>query len=242
MEQLRDIFKKSGILHHAYIVEGEREHVYEKLVNFLENYVKVAVKNNPDFWCGRFETFGIDDARAIKERQTLAAFSNTKKIFIILAERLTVEAQNALLKTLEEPTSGTHIFIIVPTVATILPTVRSRSIFLQETKSPSSEGKALRFLYASYNEREKLLHDIIEEKNRAKTLLFLNELEYSTKEKREAFYDLSAYSASLEAVGKCRTYLHGRSPSVKMLLEYLALTIPCVKDRQHKEKSMDNNL
>lgn len=49
------------------------------------------------------------------------------KIAIIKeAERMSMSAQNALLKTLEEPSSKTHIFLITTNDSFLLPTIRSR--------------------------------------------------------------------------------------------------------------------
>ena len=49
--------------------------------------------------------------RALKDAQTRGAFGGSRKIFIIGANSFTREAQNALLKTFEEPTAGTHFFL-----------------------------------------------------------------------------------------------------------------------------------
>lgn len=52
----------------------------------------------------------------------------TRKIFIIQeAELLSRSAQNALLKTLEEPPSNTYLFLISEKMTVLLPTIRSRA-------------------------------------------------------------------------------------------------------------------
>jgi DNA polymerase-3 subunit gamma/tau len=70
---------------------------------------------------------GIDDIRALRERVKLAPSSGEKKIYIIdEVHMLTIEAFNALLKTLEEPPSHA-IFILCTTEPHKLPaTIRSR--------------------------------------------------------------------------------------------------------------------
>ncbi len=49
------------------------------------------------------------------------------KVFVIReCERLTLGAQNALLKTLEEPPEGTHLILLTSALGKLLPTTRSR--------------------------------------------------------------------------------------------------------------------
>jgi len=50
------------------------------------------------------------------------------KVFVILqAHKLTRSAQNAMLKTLEEPPDGTYIILLAERIITLLPTIRSRA-------------------------------------------------------------------------------------------------------------------
>ncbi len=49
------------------------------------------------------------------------------------AEDMTTEAQNCLLKTLEEPPSGTHFFLLAEYPEAMLPTIRSRCVHIRMT-------------------------------------------------------------------------------------------------------------
>ncbi|MGD9762716.1 MAG: DNA polymerase III subunit delta' [Candidatus Binatia bacterium] len=80
---------------------------------------------------GRRETrkkeIGIEQARALKRFVQLQAVSAARKIAIVDdADRLSIAAQNALLKTLEEPPGHAAIVLITATPGALLPTVRSR--------------------------------------------------------------------------------------------------------------------
>lgn len=55
-------------LHHAYLIEGDPRRVVPQVFSFLEE-MGVETKGNPDLWQREFETFGIDDARELKEMQ-----------------------------------------------------------------------------------------------------------------------------------------------------------------------------
>ena len=56
----------------------------------------------------------VDDVRGIIEEVKRSHYEGDKKVVIILYEgnKLTVQAQNALLKTIEEPPIGVYIIIL----------------------------------------------------------------------------------------------------------------------------------
>lgn len=77
---------------------------------------------------GRERTIAIEDVRAFMSRLSLSA-AREKKIGVIEgAELLSFAAQNALLKTLEEPSGKTLLILIVNDIESLLPTVRSRVV------------------------------------------------------------------------------------------------------------------
>ncbi|MGH7786062.1 MAG: DNA polymerase III subunit delta' [Candidatus Binatia bacterium] len=70
---------------------------------------------------------GIDHARELKRFVQLQAIAAARKIAIVDdADRLSIAAQNALLKTLEEPPGQALIVLITGSPGALLPTVRSR--------------------------------------------------------------------------------------------------------------------
>lgn len=83
---------------------------------------------------------GIDDIRNLKEAVKLSASKAEKKIYIIdEAHMLTLEASNALLKTLEEPPE--HVIFILATTnpEKLIPTIRSRATNIVFTKAGEKE-------------------------------------------------------------------------------------------------------
>ena len=69
----------------------------------------------------------IDEIRKLQEELSLKAFSDRPRVVILNpADRMTPQAANALLKTLEEPPPGAHIILIAHRVAGMLPTIISR--------------------------------------------------------------------------------------------------------------------
>lgn len=79
---------------------------------------------------------GIDDVRTLRDAVKLAPSRSSKKIYIIdEAHMLTVEASNALLKTLEEPPE--HVVFILATTnpEKLIETIRSRTTYVSFRKA-----------------------------------------------------------------------------------------------------------
>lgn len=72
-------------------------------------------------------TVKIEQIRAIEADAALAPYEASWKVFILDgAERMTEQAANALLKTLEEPAKDTVFILLTGTVSALLPTIASR--------------------------------------------------------------------------------------------------------------------
>jgi DNA polymerase-3 subunit delta' len=90
---------------------------------------RMAAASHPNFLHIVPETkfLRIDEIRALQEELSLKAFSDRPRAAILSpADRMTPQAANALLKTLEEPPPGTHLILIAHRVAGLLPTIASR--------------------------------------------------------------------------------------------------------------------
>jgi DNA polymerase III delta prime subunit len=91
------------------------------------------------------ESIGIEDIKNIQGKIFLKPLrSQTKVIIIDDSQVLTIEAQNALLKVLEEPPSHTIIMLLSESKENLLPTIISRCkiIMLKEKEAKLSEEKS----------------------------------------------------------------------------------------------------
>lgn len=228
--------KEKNSLHHAYLIEGDRDFVVGEIYKFLENDLDFKIIGNPDFWNEEYVVFGIDDARKIKETQIRKSFGN-KKIFILSCNSMTTEAQNSLLKLFEEPTDGTHFFVVSNSSEFFLPTLRSRMVIIKsadvrrldadERKYKNDDTEFVeKFLKTSKSKRLKMIKDIVDEKDKEKAILFLNSLETILRENID--FSSKEQTYALGEILKCRDYLNDRSPSVKLILEHLSLITPQV--------------
>lgn len=92
-------------------------------------------ESNPDIirkaGKGTARSFSISQIREIKEDANLAPVSGDKKVYILEnAQEMTVEAQNALLKILEEPPTGVYFILTADSAEHLLSTIRSRVVEL----------------------------------------------------------------------------------------------------------------
>ena len=69
----------------------------------------------------------MEQAKEVLEFLSLKSLGGNRVIIFDQANTMNPQTSNALLKTLEEPPEGTFFFLIAPSVAGILPTIRSRS-------------------------------------------------------------------------------------------------------------------
>jgi DNA polymerase III subunit delta' len=70
----------------------------------------------------------IEAIRAATDRLALSAIGGRKIVIIDEADTMTVQAQNALLKTLEEPSGQAVLILIAEDRSRLLPTILSRSV------------------------------------------------------------------------------------------------------------------
>lgn len=83
---------------------------------------------------------GIDDIKAIRDAVKLSPAKAPNKVYIIdEAHMLTLEAANALLKTLEEPPSHVYFILATTNPEKLIDTIRSRTTIIQFKKASKEE-------------------------------------------------------------------------------------------------------
>jgi len=222
MQTLIDLYKNSKQLHHAYFFVAHKvDETISNLKHFLEHIVGVKTSGNPDFSHQQFKTLTIDYARGLAEAQERKDFSAGRKIFIIETNFITEEAQNALLKVFEEPTAGTHFFIISPQDI-LLPTLRSRMQVILSPVEDSQSASILKLSLPKRMEKVKEITDAIsdEEKTKQDVIALLNQIESELYEK-----GTKENAKSLKICESARHSLYDRGAPVKMILENVMLSI-----------------
>lgn len=151
---------------HAYIINGERSSGKEFIARIFAmalqcekggvepcgecHSCKQALSGNqPDIVYVSHEkpnTIGVEDIRVqINGDIAIKPYSSPRKIYIMNeGEKMTVQAQNALLKTLEEPPEYAVILILTTHVEALLPTILSRCVVLN--MKPVSDALVKKYL------------------------------------------------------------------------------------------------
>lgn len=151
---------------HAYIINGERSSGKEFIAKVFATALQCEKQgtepcgechsckqalsgNQPDIIYVSHEkpnTIGVEDIRGqINNDIVIKPYSSPKKVYIMNeGEKMTVQAQNALLKTLEEPPEYAVILILTTNVEALLPTILSRCVVLN--MKPVSDDKVKKYL------------------------------------------------------------------------------------------------
>lgn len=106
--------------------EGERP------CGVCPNCVKALAGSHPDLrvegGSGVARSFHVDVVRSVRDDAFIRPNEAARKVFVLLeAQAMSEQAQNALLKVLEEPPPAVLFLLTVPSASMLLPTVRSRS-------------------------------------------------------------------------------------------------------------------
>lgn len=137
---------------HAYIINGEKSsgkefiaRVFAQTLQCEKGGVEACQEchsckqalggNQPDIIRVMHEkpnSISVDDIRAqVNNDVVIKPYSSRYKVYVISeAEKMTVQAQNALLKTLEEPPEYAVILLLTSNVESLLPTILSRCVVL----------------------------------------------------------------------------------------------------------------
>ena len=117
-----------------------------KPCNQCKSCVEFNSENHPDFQIIEPEgnTLKIDIIREFQKKVVEKPITSEKKVYIINdSDKMTPEAQNCLLKTLEEPPEFVIIILIGKNENFFLSTIKSRCLIMHFEKLPNNELKEL---------------------------------------------------------------------------------------------------
>ncbi|MEK7531931.1 MAG: hypothetical protein AAB545_03335 [Patescibacteria group bacterium] len=215
--------------HHAYFIEGDG--TLGEALTLIEEKFNFSRKGNPDFFLLEKETAGIEDTRFLKERSFMKALQEEKFLFLY-CRFITTEAQNSLLKLFEDPPENTLLFLFGVPKGALLPTLESRlSILSLVGKAPIYEAE--KFLSLSVSERIKYVSrfsskeakETKEEKIKSEFYDFLSGLEKVLKKRLVENSKEEKLPQKLRDILECKRFVLTRSPSLKMMGEYLSVIL-----------------
>lgn len=206
--------------HLLYVPPGETERV-------IDYVTSLGIQTGPDFSLEHFDVFGVDDARALTLRASTRPLEAPHRTFVLVMSDMTHEAQNALLKTLEEPPSQALFIFALPSPHTLLPTVRSRMHMVSLTRDSQRSSSAIDpgvFLSSTPEKRITLLKAVLDtdERDTGAVISFLSSLEVTLGTQPPS----PGKHRALDALYRARKYTTDKGSLLKPLLEQVALLIP----------------
>ncbi len=205
----------------------------DKASAHISSFLKKEKINPFDINLQVFEkAMGIPDVRNIQKSISLKPFKGKIKAVIVQAyEGITVEAQNALLKVLEEPPANTIILITIQKKELILPTIISRCkiIILQEKEITSTQDSLSEFekvlsilLNGKVGDKLKIAQDIARDKENATS--WLEKMAVFVRKKLIENYNDPKYLNFLKELQKTYKVIKSTNVSQRTSLENLFLS------------------
>jgi DNA polymerase III delta prime subunit len=139
------------------ITGNNKENREGKILNLI-NDSKFSLKNNPDLLIiekvKNKKSIGIEEVREIGKFLKILPISHTQKIVLIReANVLTPEAQNSLLKILEEPPEYARIILEAESDEKFLATILSRCQIIVSESTTELVEKSTNFLEMDLNQK-----------------------------------------------------------------------------------------
>lgn len=182
-------------------------------------------RSHPDLMWLENEKLGVEQAKNIRNHLALKPFQAEKRAVVVVdAENLTSDAQNALLKTMEEPNREAVIILGVASEENLLPTIRSRSqtVYLAPDPTPAEnkhQKKIEELLTLDYEKRFIFIEKLDDREGFLQNLVlfFQQRLHQKTPTSQELEFMKDLLQAQEWA---------SQNVTVRAVLEYLMLRMP----------------
>lgn len=198
-----------------------------KRIKVIENLLKDKSFKNPHpdlLYFTENDKLGVEQAKKIREHLSIKPIMTKGKALVLEnAANLTLDAQNALLKTLEEPPDEALILLGTDNEFQLLPTILSRCeiSYLEEERAENLEASKFNhdieeLLNNSVKERFEYIAKIEEREEFLKALIYF----FREKlQKDQKFLEFTKELLQAEAWAKANVNIRGT-------LEYLMLIMP----------------
>jgi len=214
-----------------------------KLIKKITTNKDWSSEANPDFLLVEgTNSLGIEQIRELQNKLKLKPFNSPLKIALIpRAEILTPEAQNALLKTLEEPSEKTLLILTAPSSEWLLATIISRCQIIQlptisQVNLTDDEFEKFsetfdKISQQGVGERFKILEDLQISSDRQKAIEWLDKMTFLIRKLLLDLYQkgskstphlVSLYLALLKSLAQSKHYLEANT-NVRLTLENFLL-------------------
>lgn len=199
--------------HHAILYIGRESFSVEHFKGERDKTHDVVIQN--------YAEFRINDARSLITLAMQTPVHLERQCFVVIADSIAVEAQNALLKLLEEPPDVSSFVFVLPQ-NTLLTTLRSRFMIMDnEVKETGFSSEFLEFLKETIPERLSRISTLLDKKKTEEML--------SLRESLVQYLQTKRHSLSVSQSARLHWLISQmplRGSSSKMLWEDVAFTLP----------------
>lgn len=242
------------------IVLSGKEGTGKKLValSFLKDVLKAdnlkEIRNHPDLFIieNSEKLIKADEIREVIEFSKVKSYLGGKKAVLIdNAEKMNRNAQNALLKILEEPPNGEFIILITSDFESLLPTIRSRvtnisfgELTIEDLKAifPNITPEILAISDGSASKADRFFHGDTKEMNAFAKSYIMTDGDYFLEGKDLSYVNFLIYSEYTEKVILDLLKANsGEAPSLKLSKKLLTNASFSSEYLINKAKKLDKN-
>lgn len=220
-------------LYHSYVIEGDPAVTSQGLLAYLTE-THVIAAGNEDILVQLHDSFAIADGIPVHEWHARKKVTDKKKVCIIGAKFMNREAEQSLLKILEEPKEDSHIFLVVPNASVLASTILSRVHVVKSGHvSISHDVQASEFIASSIKDRLSIVASLIDDakddetsgglRYSAQSLLSALEKKLYIQFKKDITNTHCIFV--LGELQMARMYVATPGASVKMILEHIACVL-----------------
>lgn len=145
--------KLNNSFSHANLIVGDDGIGKSVIAKYLSNNI-INLKDNAESvdivrYYPSSSSFGVDDVRMIIDEVNKKPYEGDKKVLILYkCDKMTTQAQNALLKTIEDPPIGVYLILLSDSLEAILDTIQSRCQVYKLT--PLSKEEILEYIQINF--------------------------------------------------------------------------------------------
>ncbi|HBB76975.1 MAG TPA: hypothetical protein DCZ82_04980 [Candidatus Levybacteria bacterium] len=171
---------------------------------------------------------GIEEVRKFSEKLFFKSRGTEKALVLNLYKGATIEAQNSMLKILEEPPKNTLIIILAENSNQFLPTITSRCkiIELENKEVPKGSGEVFEIFDQNIGERFYLAQTLYEDKEAAVVWLEdqINSLREKAK-KEKSGQQTKKFAKTIREFIEARRLIKNTNVNARLTLEHLFLNL-----------------
>jgi DNA polymerase III gamma/tau subunit len=214
--------KNQDSLNHFYLIKSNNFDILA-----IKNHFDKVLVSKFEIFDFNYDTILVDQAREIIDLANRKISDSKKNFFFIKANNINIQAQNSLLKSLEEPTIGLHFFFVLPELNNILPTVLSRAFIVHE-KNENQKIIDEKFLKLNIAEKIKYVEKLAAEikdgkKTKQDAINFVDSLIEVLNTKPDFKKE---YPQKIQDALELKSFISDNGSSVKSLLEAIVLALP----------------